>query len=702
MQKTRLNIAGMSCVNCSNAIERSARKIPGVKSANVSYNGGFGEFEVENDEILGALTAKIKKLGYEIVENYEELEAAKLANLKNLRQKLIIAVILSALVMACEMLLKSQIWRLLAFILTSVVLFYCGRNFFTHGISALRSKNFDMNVLVMLGSGTSYLYSAFLFITNSANHLYFSSAAMIVTFILIGKFLEENSKLKANSYIKSLLDLSPKMAILIGKNGENSEILASELKIGDEILIKTGSKIPRDCVIMGGEAEIDMSHLTGESLPVFKGLGDEIFAGSIVISGTLTAKVATQNHETMLSRMIALLSETNNKKMRVAKIADKIAAVFVPAVILIALLSAAIWAIFGEPYRAMIAAISVLIISCPCALGLATPIAIVCATSNAAKNGVLIKNPDILETMKFAKFALFDKTGTLTKGEISVISSDLDSEILAQIAAIEALSEHPISRAVVKYAKSKGLNFAKFDGKFENLTGRGIKTDEFLIGNLRLLTEFGVEVSPNLGDLGEIYVAKNGKYLGKIEFSDVLRPQAKEAIANLQNMGIKTAIISGDSQKIVSKVASELKIDEKFAEILPEKKLEILENFKKSGGVIFVGDGVNDALALKSADCGVAVSSGSDIAKNAGDALLVKNDPATIASLVRLSKKTMKIVKENLFWAFFYNAICIPVAAGALYPGFGIQLNPMFGAMAMSLSSVCVVLNSLRLKVGKF
>ena len=720
-KKANLNIVGMTCVNCSNAIERVTRKIEGVESVNVSFTAGVGEFEVANDAVLDAVKAKITKLGYEIAANYEELEAKKARNLKNMLFKFVLAVILACVIMAVEMnhAISFVPKAVICAVLGAVVLGYCGKNFFYHAYGSLKNKNYDMNVLVSLGSSVAYLYSlgsaVFVYFKggNEWANLYFSSSAMIISFILLGKYLEERSKLKANDYIKKLIDLSPKKAVLIHSDGTTSEILANELKPGDKVLVKNGAQIPGDGVVVSGEAEIDTSLITGESLAVFKKVGDTVNAGCVSVAGILQVEITKFSHQSVLAEIKNLLGEAGSKKMPISRFADKIANIFVPSVIFIAVCTFAIWAIAGEFQIGLMSAICVLIISCPCALGLATPIAIVCAISNAAKNGVLVKNPEVLEILKDTKIAVFDKTGTLSKGEISVNFTNLSDENLALIASVQMLSEHPISKAIVKFTKEKELEFAKFEGEFESLLGRGIKAQngEFtlLTGNKELLNENGVKFEiPQRADeylangFGVIFVAVSGEFVGFVALSDILRDEASECIKTLKNQGIKTIMLTGDNAKTANFIGKSLGVDEIVSEVLPSQKYEFIANLKNNQKVLFIGDGINDAPSLKTADIGVAMSSGSDIAKGAGDIIFIKNDLRNLAYLVNLSRHTMSTIKQNLFWAFFYNLICIPVAAGILYPLWGILLKPMFGALAMCFSSVTVVLNSIRLKFAKF
>lgn len=719
-KKENLNIVGMTCVNCSNAIERVTRKIEGVESVNVSFTAGVGEFEVASDAVLDAVKAKITKLGYEIATNYEELEAKKARNLKNMLFKFVLAVILACFIMLIEM--KSNfsfaVKATICAVLGAVVLGFCGKNFFYHALGSLKNKNYDMNVLVSLGSSAAYLYSLgsaiFVYFKggNEWANLYFSSGAMIIAFILLGKYLEERSKLKANDYIKKLIDLSPKKAVLINQDGTTSEILANELKPGDKVLVKNGAQIPGDGVVIDGEAEIDTSLITGESLAVFKKAGDSVNAGCVSVEGILQIEITKFSHQSVLAEIKNLLSEAGSKKMPISRFADKIANIFVPSVIFIAVCVFAIWLVAGKAHIGLLCAICVLIISCPCALGLATPIAIVCAISNAAKNGVLVKNPEVLEILKDIKTIVFDKTGTLSKGEISVNFTNLSDENLALIASVQMLSEHPISKAIVKFAKEKGLKFAKFEGEFESLLGRGIKAKngEFtlLAGNKELLNENGVkfEIPKNADEFlsngfGVIFVAINAEFVGFVALSDILRDEASECIKTLKNQGIKTIMLTGDNAKTANFIGKSLGIDEIISEVLPSQKYEFIANLKNSEKVLFIGDGINDAPSLKTADIGVAMNSGSDIAKGAGDIIFIKNDLRNLAYLINLSHGAMKTIKQNLFWAFFYNLICIPVAAGILYPLWGVLLKPMFGAAAMCFSSVTVVLNSIRLKFAR-
>nr|WP_260525948.1 heavy metal translocating P-type ATPase [Campylobacter hyointestinalis] len=712
----KIQITGMTCVNCANAIEKNVLKIQGVTSSKVSFADCSGVFEVQNDDDISKIKDKIKKLGFGVVNNYDELEAAQNKNAINLKNRLIISAILSVIIMVFEMNSYETLYKSLAlFILTSIVIFYCGFDFFKHAMKSIKNSNYDMNVLITLGVSAAYIYSIFAFcfsnlMPEAMKYLYFSSCSMIITFVLLGKFLEERSKKSARNYIKALMDLSPKSALVLQKDGTTAPILVNDLKLGDIVVVKSGYALPCDGVIISGGAEIDASMLSGESMPVFKSVGDSVNAGTLNTNGYINIKVTKLSGDSLISVILELLLEASTKKMPIARLADKVANIFVPLVVFIALGTFALWSLCGEPFNGILAAVSVLIISCPCALGLATPIAIVVGISQSAKNGIIIKNPQILEILGDAKYAVFDKTGTLTKGQISVVSSNLDDESLKIVANAANLSEHPVSKAISEFAKEyidKNVIYA-----YENIPGMGISAEhsEILIGNEKLLNSFNVFLDSEQKEsiqkvldsgLGVVLVALGFKYTGFIAISDTLKDDALQAISAVKSFGVTPIMLTGDNEKIAKIVAKELGIDEVIAGVLPSKKFEVIENLKKEGIVIFVGDGINDALALKSADIGIAMSSGSDIAKDAGDIVLIKNDLSSVAYSLYLAKRNMKTIKQNLVWAFVYNIVCIPVAAGVLYPVFGLLLNPMYAALAMSISSFSVVLNSLRLKFVK-
>lgn len=706
----------MSCVNCANGIEKGVKKIAGVEFSSVSFANSNAKFIVKDDEVVPKIIEKIRSLGYDVLQNYEELENSKIKHIKNLFIKLILGGVIAIFVMYIEMFLnRNLITNLSVFLLSSFGLFYCGGHFFLHAKSALKNQNFDMNVLVALGVGVSYIYSVFVmifpnFVPENMRHFYFGSAMMIVVFVTLGKFLEERSKLKAGNFVKSLMDLAPKIALRVSKNAEIEEVKTDELKIGDIVVVKSGCNVPCDGVIIEGGAEIDRSFLTGESLPVYLSKGDEIEAGCVNTNGLINIKMTKSPDNSMLSQILILISEANRKKMPISRFADRVANVFVPVVIFIAILTFVFWGVSKGVYLGLLLASCVLVISCPCALGLATPIAIVCAISACAKKGILIKNPEVLENLKDVKFAIFDKTGTLTKGEISVYKTNLKSEDFAKVAEVENLSSHPISKAIVKFAKQNAINLGEFEGSFSDILGCGIvaknKGDEIIIGNKALFDEKGVNISEisqkeisNLTNegFGTVLVAIDRKFSGYIALSDTLKDDAKFMINELKKMQITPIMLTGDSQNVAKFFANNLGIDEVYSSVLPQQKYEIIQKLRSNSKTIFVGDGINDAAGLKIADISIVMSKGSDIAKESGDIVVINNDLKSILFFIKLAKNAMQTIKQNLFWAFIYNAICIPIAAGILMP-FGIMLMPMYGAMAMSISSLSVVLNSLKLR----
>ncbi|PSM52633.1 copper-translocating P-type ATPase [Campylobacter blaseri] len=715
-KKIKLNIVGMSCVNCSNAIEKATKKIEGVADSRVSFTTNTGEFEVDSENLKNQIIQKIEKLGFEVATDYEDLQLKKQKALKALRIKLISAFFLMLAVMILHMFIKhSFINSFLQFVLTTIIVFYCGKSFFVHAYGSLKNRNYDMNVLIALGVGSAYLYSSFVFlfphlVDSKFNYVYFESAAMIVFFILLGKYLEENSKAKANDYIKSLLNLAPKTATLLNSDGTTKDILVENLNIGDIVVVKSGTNIPCDGVVVSGGAEVDTSALTGEFLPVYKKFGDSVNAGFLNTNGFINIEVTKANHETMIARITKLLSEASAKKMPVARLADKVANIFVPIVVAIAILTFITWVVFGNAYYGVMTSISVLVISCPCALGLAVPISIVCAISNLAKNGVLVRNPEVLEILRDTKNVFFDKTGTLTNGKISVYTTNLDNQNLKEVAEVEMLSEHLISKAIVKYAEDKNINLDNYKGEYENIVGMGIKSDNLLIGSEAFLIKNNVSIDEKQKNeylkflkngLGTVLVAKDSKYLGYIVLEDTIRKSAKESIQKLNIEEKNTIMLTGDNENIAKYISKELGIKKVYSGVLPEEKFNIIKEHKNSGKTIFVGDGINDVLSLKEADCGIAMNSGTDIAKSTGDILLINNDLSGVIKLIKISERTMNTIKQNLFWAFIYNIICIPIAAGILYPINGTLLEPHFAALAMSFSSVTVVLNSLRLKFYK-
>lgn len=723
LNKINLNISGMTCVNCSSGIEKFLNRQKGVLKSNVSFASSEGEFEIDTDLYTkDKLVESIEKLGYTVEENLELLEEEQIKAFNKLKQLFIVSLgfTIAIFVVMFINLLENPIKGYTVFLLTSVVQFYGGARFYNLAYKAVSNKNYDMNVLVALGTSAAYFYSTVvLFLPHlfpeHLRFMYFDGAAVIITFMLLGKYLEENSKNKANDYLKKLMHLAPENANLIKDDNQIEIVSASTLKVGNKIMIKSGEKIPADGVIISGSADINTSMITGESLPVYKEVGQEVLSGTLNTNGVITVNVLKESRDTTLSKIISLLKLSQSKQIPISRFADKIANIFVPSVIVISVLTFLIWGVLiGDFQNAIIASISVLIISCPCALGLATPIAIVSSVSRGAKEGILVKNPEILEKIKDIEYAVFDKTGTITKGNISVINTDINEKYFTAIGSIEKYSEHPVSKAVVSFIENKKIQCNKEIENVEIIAGHGIKSTfentNYILGNKKLLDDNKVLISNehlkfyetelNKSN-GVILVAIDGKSVGSFSLADELKEDAIDTINALKELNIKPVLLTGDNKTTASIVAKKLGIEEVYAQVIPTEKYEVIKKLQKNSKVMFIGDGINDAPSIKQADIGITLNSGSDITKDAGDIVLINNKLESIVKSINLSIETMKVVKQNLFWAFAYNTLGIPIAAGILYPFFGIMLTPMYAGIAMSFSSVTVVLNSLRLKLKK-
>ncbi|MDD3343988.1 MAG: heavy metal translocating P-type ATPase, partial [Sulfurospirillaceae bacterium] len=712
-----LNISGMTCVNCSNAVEKVTKKMKGVEDATVSFASSKGEFVVDLDVVSKEeVVAKIKKLGYGVANDVAELEAKKAQELTTLKRTFGLSLFLLIGIIALEKTTFLGTYTMgVILVLASIVQFYCGRRFYTHAYGALRNKNYDMNVLVALGTSAAYGYSAMVVLfpnlfEEHLRYIYFMGSATIITFILLGKYLEERSKAKATDFLKKLMDLSPDVAVRL--NDDTEEVVRVEmLQIGDIVRIKSGEKVSADGVVVEGEADIDTSMITGEPLPMLKSIGDDVIAGTIAKTGYLKVRVTKRADNNLLSHIVALLGDAQNQKMPIGRFADKVANIFVPAVILASMITFVLWYVLSDNFlSAFLAATAVLIISCPCALGLATPIAIISAVGKGATHGILIKNPEVLEIIKDIKYAIFDKTGTLTKGIISIKECVfIDDVALRLIASAEVRSEHPISKAVVLYAQHKNLSLSEQIDAMEVLPGKGIKAmvegHQILVGSVEFLEEEGARIDTSMYTAmqkiqeegnGAIIASINGQSVGYFSLQDALKEDAKEMVLTLKNKGIIPIMLTGDNERTAKSVAKTVGIDLVYAQVLPHEKFEVIKQFQADAKVLFVGDGINDSPSLKQSDIGIALSSGSDIAKDAGDIVLINNELDSVTKSINLSYATMRTIKQNLFWAFIYNVIGIPLAAGVFYPSFGIMLTPMYAGIAMSFSSVSVVLNSLR------
>ncbi|EAJ7828234.1 cation-translocating P-type ATPase [Campylobacter upsaliensis] len=702
MRELKLKIGKMTCVNCANAIENATRKLEGVEDASISYTNMSGVFLLKNDTAKQSVKDKISQLGFSILQDELNIENAKQKELKRLKFKLLFAFILSSVIMAFEMFVFNTFSYNLQLILSFVVIFYCGFDFFFSALKGLRHKNLTMNTLVALGSLSAFLYSLCVYFGLFGEHLYFSGAAMIVSFVLLGKFIEEKTKNKAQIYQNKLQNLETKKARILLENGEIKELSSSFVKTDDILLLSQNEVSPVDGLILEGRAEVDMSFLNGEFMPVLKKAGESIEAGAMIISGNLKLKASKKAMDSTLEQLKDLVFRASLFKSPLMRLIDKISAYFVGFILILALLVFLFYLPILE--KAFLHALAVLLISCPCALGLATPLALALAFEKGARNFILLKNPAALEILSQIKLVLFDKTGTLTQNTLSVFKHNLSEENFLKLAQIESLSSHPIAKALFKATK---LKESPLRGELENHIGQGVIYKEgentYFIGNEEFLKEAkGLEKTKEFLNSCEekapirVYFAKNGICLGGVALSNALKKGAKELVDFLNSQEIKSVILSGDNEKSVAKIAKELQIDF-HAKMTPKDKLNFLQKEQEQYKILFIGDGLNDAAALQKADLSISFSEASELAKQNTDIILMREDLTLIKLCFHLAKRTKHIIKLNLFWAFSYNLFSIPLAAGA----FSLSLSPHFAALMMSLSSLAVVLNSLRLKMDK-
>ncbi|WP_270977966.1 heavy metal translocating P-type ATPase [Campylobacter upsaliensis] len=700
MEEYRLKIGKMSCVNCANAIENATRKLEGVEDASISYTNMSGVFLLKNDTAKQSVKDKISQLGFSILQDELNIENAKQKELKRLKFKLLFAFILSSVIMAFEMFVFNTFSYNLQLILSFAVIFYCGFDFFFSALKGLRHKNLTMNTLVALGSLSAFLYSLCVYFGLFGEHLYFSGAAMIVSFVLLGKFIEEKTKNKAQIYQNKLQNLEAKKARILLENGEIKELPSSFVKTDDILLLSQNEVSPVDGLILEGRAEVDMSFLNGEFMPVLKKAGESIEAGAMIISGNLKLKASKKAIDSTLEQLKDLVFRASLFKSPLMRLIDKISAYFVGFILILALLVFLFY--LPNLEKAFLHALAVLLISCPCALGLATPLALALAFEKGARNFILLKNPAALEILSQIKLVLFDKTGTVTQNTLSVFKHNLSEENFLKLAQIQTQSSHPIAKAIAKKSKESTLK-----GEITHQIGKGLiyKEDEntYLIGNEELVkdTKELEKTREFLNTCDEfapirVYFAKNGVCLGGVALQNALKKDAKELINFLNLQHIKSVILSGDNEKSVAKIAKELQIDF-HAKMTPKDKLNFLQKEQEQCKILFIGDGLNDAAALQKADLSISFSEASELAKQNTDIILMREDLTLIKLCFHLAKRTKHIIKLNLFWAFSYNLFSIPLAAGA----FSLSLSPHLAALMMSLSSLAVVLNSLRLKMDK-
>lgn len=734
MKNIQLLIDGMSCAACSAAVEKALRRTDGVQEACVNLATGTALVTTDPARSDAAVLVKaVQKAGFGCravnpeEESVQKEEEKKPSPLRRMLLLLPFAIPLLYLAHASMLPLpfadflgseEFAVYNAGLQLLLLLPLLINARHIYKKGISSVLHRAPGMDALVTMGTATATLYSLFLYARlllhgGTADGLYFGSAGMILTFVMLGKALEENSRNKAAMAIRSLLSLRPQTATLV-RGDETVEVAAASLLAGDEILVKPGEKYPADGIVSSGTGDADESLLTGESLPVTKTEGDKVFCGAVNLNGAMRVLVTGSAKQTLLAGIIKTVEQAQASKAPIAKLADKVSAVFAPTVFCIALLAGIGWFFATkDPAKAVSTFISVLVVACPCALGLATPTAIIAATGRGAKDGILIRNGETLQKLARVDTAVFDKTGTLTSGLLSVQFVECvgvkEAALLSLAAAAESVSEHPAAKAVCKYAKEKGIA-ADTPQHFTAVPGRGILAtvngSEVAAGNAAFLQEQSIAVPEVFADKRQgmtlIYIAKDKSCIGVIGAADTVREEAALSLQQLKAMHIRTVLVTGDNRAAAENIRRQLPIDEIHAEVLPEGKSSVLESLRKEGRTtVFIGDGINDAPALASADIGLAMGSGTDVAMETADAVLLQNDLRGVAQTLSLSARTMRIIKQNLVWAFGYNLLMIPSAAGLLTL-FGLPMpNPILAAAAMSFSSVAVVTNSLRLLKNK-
>ena len=759
-------VQGMTCAACSARVQRVLERTPGVSAANVNLMTGSATVSYDPASVTpDRLVEAIRDTGYgadvpgpdaspEALVDAQD--TAREEEIRDLRRKLAVSLVAAILTMLVSMPLAELVghdaadplmplmipltdllrgvapwidgvsadaWRWLLLAITAPVVGWAGRHFYTRAWAAFRHHSADMNTLIAVGTGSAFVYSVVVTLADEwfsargiAPHVYYEAVVWIIALILLGNLLEARAKGRTSGAIRRLIGLRPSTARVV-RDGEEAEIPLAQLRLGDEVVVRPGEKIPADGTVIDGASYVDESMLTGEPLPIRKAPGDAVIGATLNRNGSIRFRVERVGPDTVLSRIVTLVQQAQGSKAPIQRLADRISAVFVPVVISIAIATFVIWFVFGPDHtylQALVAAVTVLIIACPCAMGLAVPTAVMVSTGRGAELGILIKGGEPLERSERLDTVVFDKTGTVTEGRSSVqevLGSD-QATLLRLAASVERRSEHPLGEAIVAGASARGLTLTEPED-FESRTGRGVsgrvEGRRVAVGNLALLYELGIDAGAFVADaerlaaeaLTPVYVAVDGRVVGVVAVADPVKPTSRPAVAALRDMGLESVMLSGDNARTAGSVARAVGIERVIADVLPERKLEEIRRLQAEGrSVAMVGDGLNDAPALAQADVGIAMGTGTDVAMEAGDITLMRGDPLGVPAAIRLARRTMRVIRQNLFWAFIYNVIGIPIAAGALYPAFGIRLTPAMAAAAMAVSSVSVVVNSLRLRHG--
>jgi Cu+-exporting ATPase len=750
-EKIVIPVSGMTCAACQSRVQRTLTETPGVTDATVNLMMGNATVAYDAAAVQpSALVERIRSTGYgaelpatdrTAFEEQAAHDEAQEAEFHELRRKAIVSGVAGAIAMFAPMALMHSVsaramsWILL--VLAAGVMSWTGRHFYTRAWAAFRHHSADMNTLIALGTGAAFIYSVIatvapgFFISHGvAPDVYYEAVIIIIALILTGNTFEARAKRQTSAALRALARLQPRTARVVREGGEEQDIPVEQVHAGDVVVVRPGERIPVDGEIVSGRSAVDESMLTGESLPVAKAAGDRVIGGTINATGSFRVRATTLGADSVLAQIVKLMRDAQGSRAPIQALADRVSGIFVPVVVTIALLTFVIWFLSvhatgatagAATVRAFAAAVAVLIIACPCAMGLAVPTAVMVATGKGAELGVLIKGGEALQRAGDVTTVVLDKTGTVTEGKPAVTdvlrapgATLSDDELLALGASLERASEHPLADAIVRHATQHGVALADVTG-FESFTGRGalglVLGHAVLAGNDALMVQYSVDVSPLRADAERlarqgrtpIYLAIDGKLAGLLAVADPIKPSSRDAIRRLHDMGLEVVMLTGDNERTAEAVAREAGIDRVVAGVLPEGKVAEIVRLQAAGRVVaMVGDGVNDAPALAQADVGIAIGGGIDVAVEAADIALMRGDLLGVAHAIRLSRRTMRTTKQNLFWAFVYNVIGIPVAAGALYPAFGLLLSPVIASGAMAFSSVSVVTNSLRLRRARF